>query len=76
MIEQSELMADIATIEQEAAQMRARMVRLEKERDSLLAMCVELSECAEYWSEYDVPIGIVDRLNAAIAAVEPTGIAS
>ena len=33
----------------------------------LLAVCHELVESAEYWSEYDVPIGIVDRLNAAIA---------
>jgi hypothetical protein len=33
----------------------------------LLSVCKELSEAAAYWSEYDVPIGIVDRLNAAIA---------
>jgi len=33
----------------------------------LLAMCEELAECADYWSEYDVPIGIVERLRAVIA---------
>jgi hypothetical protein len=33
----------------------------------LLAVLQELQECAEYWSEYDVPLGIVDRINAAIA---------
>lgn len=32
----------------------------------LLAICDELWECAGYWSEYDVPIGIVERLRAAI----------
>ena len=33
----------------------------------LLAICEELEESAEYWSEYDVPLGIVDRLRAALA---------
>lgn len=32
----------------------------------LLAICEELFEAAAYWSEYDVPLGIVDRLLAAI----------
>ena len=26
----------------------------------------ELRECAEYWSEYDVPLGIVERLDSVI----------
>jgi hypothetical protein len=34
---------------------------------ALFAVCQELEESAEYWSEYDVPLGIVDRLKAAIA---------
>jgi hypothetical protein len=34
----------------------------------LLAVVQELEESASYWSEYDVPLGIVDRLRAAIAA--------
>lgn len=33
----------------------------------LLAVLLELQESAQYWSEYDVPLGIVDRINAAIA---------
>jgi hypothetical protein len=33
----------------------------------LLTICQELADSADYWSEYDVPIGIVDRLRAAIA---------
>lgn len=33
----------------------------------LLAVVLELQESAAYWSEYDVPVGIVDRINAAIA---------
>ncbi len=32
----------------------------------LLAVCLNLQESASYWSDYDVPIGIVDQLNAAI----------
>lgn len=32
----------------------------------LLAVCEELIESAYYWSEYSVPIGIVDWLRAAI----------
>lgn len=33
----------------------------------LLAVLQELQESASYWSEYDVPLGIVDRINSAIA---------
>ena len=33
----------------------------------LLAVLQELQESASYWSEYDVPLGIVDRINAAIS---------
>ena len=32
----------------------------------MLDVLIELQQCAQYWSEYDVPIGIVDRLNAVI----------
>lgn len=39
----------------------------------LLAVAKELEESASYWSEYDVPLGIVDRLRAAIAKAEPKG---
>jgi hypothetical protein len=33
----------------------------------LLSVLQELEESADYWSEYDVPLGIVDRIRAAIA---------
>ena len=36
----------------------------------LLAVLKELQESAAYWSEYDVPLGIVDRINKAIAKAE------
>ena len=41
-----------------------------KQRDEMLSICAELQESAEYWSEYDVPLGIVDRLKAAIDSVK------
>lgn len=50
---------------------RPANARLIAAAPKLLAMCQELAECADYWSEYDVPLGIADRLNAAIA--EATG---
>ena len=34
--------------------------------DDMLAMLEELQECAYYWSEYDVPLGIVERLDETI----------
>ena len=30
----------------------------------------ELQESASYWSEYDVPLGIVDRINDVLKQVE------
>ena len=41
-----------------------------KQRDEMLSICEELRESAEYWSDYDVPLGIVERLTAAIAGVK------
>ena len=36
-------------------------------QEEMLSMLLELQECSEYWSEYYVPIGLVDRLNQVIA---------
>jgi hypothetical protein len=36
----------------------------------MLEVLHELDECAVYWSEYDVPLGIHDRIKAAIAKAE------
>lgn len=33
----------------------------------LLEVVHELQESAAYWGQYDVPLGIADRINAAIA---------
>ena len=44
-----------------------RAARMVKERHELLAVLQELQESAAYWSEYDVPLGIVSRINNAIA---------
>lgn len=33
----------------------------------LYAVLSELEESCEYWSEYDVPLGIVDRIKAALS---------
>lgn len=38
----------------------------------MLAVLEDLQESAAYWSEYDVPIGIVDRINAAITKAKDT----
>lgn len=42
------------------------IVRAVNAHDDLLAVCRELLDSAEYWSDYDVPLGIVDRLRAAV----------
>ena len=33
---------------------------------TMLNVLEEIDECAAYWSEYDVPIGLHDRIRAAI----------
>ena len=33
----------------------------------MLDVLQELNECASYWSQYDVPVGIHDRIKSAIA---------
>lgn len=40
--------------------------------EAMLAMLKELEACAAYWSEYDVPLVIVDRLRQTIADAERT----
>ena len=33
----------------------------------MYAVLCELAECSQYWSDYDVPLGIHDRIAAALA---------
>jgi len=40
--------------------------RLHKVNAELFQLVKDLQESASYWSEYSVPLGIVDRINAAI----------
>ena len=36
----------------------------------MYSLLKELQESASYWSEYDVPLGIVDRINEVLKKVE------
>lgn len=42
--------------------LESRIEQLESEKGELIELLSELYDSAEYWSEYDVPIGIVDRI--------------
>lgn len=44
-----------------------RLFELYKAAPKMLEVLQELDQCAAYWSEYDVPIGIHDRIKYAIA---------
>jgi hypothetical protein len=48
-----------------ASELRAN-VHLCAAAPNMLTVLQELQESAAYWSEYDVPLGIVDRINDAI----------
>ena len=49
---------------------RASSNGIQEAFSEMLAVLKDLQESAAYWSEYDVPIGIVDRINAAIKKAE------
>jgi hypothetical protein len=44
----------------------AELRRLHEENVELLTIIKDLQESASYWCDYEVPVGIVDRMNAAI----------
>lgn len=57
--------------DRDVSERRARSnARLIAAAPALLATLKELRDSAAYWSEYDVPVGIVERINAAIDRAE------
>jgi hypothetical protein len=65
----TEALERMGTLDRARVQLDAIRSQAIAQRDELLAVVQELEESASYWSEYDVPLGIVDRLRAAIAKV-------
>ena len=63
--------SDIATLEQEIKQVRARLARVESEHADMLAALTECDEAMEYMSEYDIPLCLPERVKSAIAKVKP-----
>jgi hypothetical protein len=51
----------------ERVQERERKKRLAAAAAEMLEVLEEVAECSEYWSEYYVPLGLPDRIHAAIA---------
>lgn len=47
-----------------------RKRRIELAAPELLEVLKEVNECSAYWSDYDVPIGLHDRIKAAIRKAE------
>ena len=45
----------------------AANARLISAAPDMYAVLRELAECSQYWSDYDVPLGIHDRIMAALA---------
>jgi hypothetical protein len=60
----------LMTLTDRTRRLSLQIAEVAGQRDRLLDVCRELAESAAYWSEYDVPLGIVDQLNDAIAATE------
>lgn len=62
--------SDIATLEQEIKQVRARLARVESEHADMLAALTECDEAMEYMSEYDIPLCLPERVKSAINKVQ------
>jgi hypothetical protein len=44
----------------------AELRRLHEVNAELLTIIKDLQESASYWCDYEVPVGIVERMNAAV----------
>ena len=62
--------SDIATLEQEIKQVRARLERVESEHADLLAALIECNDAMEYMSEYDIPLCLPEQVKSAINKVQ------
>jgi hypothetical protein len=55
-----------------ASKQRLANARLIAAAPDLYEVVRELVECADYWSEYDVPLGVIDRMKSAITKATAT----
>ncbi len=58
---------EVAT--QEKDELRRMVAELVEERNRLACLVAELEESSNYWSEYEVPLGIVERIGEAMKMV-------
>jgi hypothetical protein len=59
----AELTTPYTEVNREAAN---ELRRLHEVNAELLGLVKDLQEPARYWCDYDVPLGIVERINAAV----------
>lgn len=59
----NELMAEYRNL---AATKNAELIEVKAKSERRLEVLKELLDSTEYWNEYDVPLGIVDRIKEAV----------
>lgn len=52
---------------EDVAELEAKYVKMESLNAEMLDIIESLHHCSDYWSEYYVPIGIVQRMEKVIA---------
>lgn len=60
-------------IDELTQKLEAEVSRLVEERNRLACLVAELEESSSYWSEYEVPLGIVGRIGEAMKMVRGEG---
>jgi hypothetical protein len=53
---------------------KAVLDKLKAKADELKTILTELYRASDYWSEYDVPVGMVDRMHEVLLKVEAAGL--